>query len=102
MKAEEFLKRIKKDILSIDKNARIILFGSRARGDADQESDWDILILTSFHVNEENKKVFRYKLLDTEIETEQAISTLVYTKDSWRDYEVTPLYQNIEAEGIEL
>jgi len=101
LKTEEFLNKVKEDILSIDKNARIILFGSRARGDADQESDWDILILTSFPANEENKKVFRYKLLDTEIETEQAISTLVYTKDSWKDYQVTPLYQNIETEGIE-
>ena len=102
MKAEKFLKKVKEDILSIDKNARVILFGSRARGEARRESDWDILILTSFPVTEKNKKIFRYKLMDTEIETEQTISTLVYKKDHWKDYEITPLYRNIEMEGIEL
>ena len=52
------LKKIKKIILSaaekhgidIDK---IILFGSRARGDYKKESDWDILIVTKSSLNRE-------------------------------------------------
>ena len=54
----------------------VILFGSRARGDFGKESDWDLLILTSIPATEENKRIFRYHLLDIELETEQAISTL--------------------------
>ena len=35
---------VKEKILEIDKNAEVILFGSRARGDFHEESDWDFLV----------------------------------------------------------
>jgi len=37
---------IRKNVDEIDDNAEIILYGSRARGDERQDSDWDILVLT--------------------------------------------------------
>ena len=48
---EETLKKIRKVIVEIAKNHgikidKIILFGSRARGDHSKDSDWDILIVT--------------------------------------------------------
>lgn len=33
--------RIRGEIKKIDPKAKVILFGSRARGDAKRESDWD-------------------------------------------------------------
>jgi len=47
---EESLKVIKKEIEDVVRNLaykleRIILFGSRARGDHKKESDWDILVV---------------------------------------------------------
>jgi len=37
--------RIKQNIDAIDPNAEAYLFGSRARGNEDTDSDWDVLIL---------------------------------------------------------
>ena len=99
---EEILFKIKKTVSELDPEARVILFGSRARGDYGKESDWDLLILTSIPATEENKRNFRYHLLDIELETEQAISTLIHHHDHWKNYSVTPLYEIIEKEGLEV
>lgn len=37
---------VKNQLLLVDGTASVILFGSRARGDAANDSDWDFLILT--------------------------------------------------------
>jgi predicted nucleotidyltransferase len=89
-------------VKSVDPKARVILFGSRARGDHKRNSDWDFLILTSFRVDENGKRQIREKLIDTELEAEEVISTLIFAQDQWANYQVTPLYQNITKEGIVL
>jgi predicted nucleotidyltransferase len=99
---KEILFKIKKTVSELDPGARVILFGSRARGDYGKESDWDLLILTSIPATEENKRNFRYHLLDIELETEQAISTLIHHHDHWKKFSVTPLYEIIEKEGLEV
>jgi predicted nucleotidyltransferase len=48
---KEILAQIKKAILAIVPDAQVYLFGSRARGDWHDESDWDILVLTQETVN---------------------------------------------------
>lgn len=99
---KEILFKIKNAVTELDPDARIILFGSRARGDSGKESDWDLLILTRIPATEENKRNLRYHLLDIELETEQSISTLIHHHDQWRNYSITPLYDVIEKEGIEV
>jgi hypothetical protein len=51
-------RRIRTCIDPIDPKAKEIIFGSRARGDAKKESDWDILILTEFPVTYEIERSF--------------------------------------------
>jgi predicted nucleotidyltransferase len=46
---------VKEAIKSIDPKAKVILFGSKARGDDKSSSDWDFLVLTSTSVDEKNK-----------------------------------------------
>jgi len=44
-KRDQIVKEVQKRILASAPEARIILYGSRARGDAREDSDWDFLIL---------------------------------------------------------
>jgi predicted nucleotidyltransferase len=58
-------KMIKKTVLNTAKKydvqvERIILFGSRARGDYKEDSDWDILIVTENRLDDEVKYRFIY------------------------------------------
>ena len=102
MNPEELTYQVKESIKSIDPKARVILFGSHARGDHRNTSDWDFLILTSLHANESLKRRIREKLIDTELEAEQVISTLIYSQERWSDYQITALYKNITKDGVEL
>ncbi len=102
-KDNNIVKRIRTSIKEIDPNAQIIIFGSRARGDAKEESDWDILILTSYPVSTEIERAFRNNLFDLEIETGEVFSTFVYQKHIWNTkHKVTPLYRNIKREGVRI
>ena len=92
---------IRNTISSIDPKAEVILYGSRARGDERNDSDWDILILTDYSVNLQTERKFRDKLYDLELETGEPFSVFAYSKSEWRSKQrITPFYQNVVQEGI--
>ncbi len=100
-RTENITGRIRNEIKSIDPTAQVILFGSRARGDARQDSDWDILILIKDTVTTEIERSFRYRLFDLELETGEVFSTFVYNTDTWnKKHKVTPFYRSIKQEGV--
>jgi uncharacterized protein len=93
--------KFKTSIKGIDPNAQVIVFGSRARGDAKEDSDWDILILTSMPVSMEVEKSFRNILFELEIETGEVFSTFVYQKKIWNTrHRLTPFYKNVMTDGV--
>jgi len=94
--------RIKNTIHEKDPKALAYLFGSRARGDFKPDSDWDILILVdAVHVTNEIEDNFRVALYEIELESDQIISTFIYTKDYWRNTLIySPLYKTVNKEGI--
>jgi len=61
-KKTEILKQIKAYTRSIEPQSEVVLFGSRARHEANEESDWDILILTPYPVDLKTEQKFRHKL----------------------------------------
>jgi len=86
---------------SIDNNAEVILYGSRARGDERKDSDWDILILTDYSVDPSQERRFRDKLYDLELETGEPFSVFVYSKNEWQTKQrITPFFFNVTHEGI--
>jgi uncharacterized protein len=100
-------KIIEKIISIANKNypdSEIYLYGSRARGDSKELSDWDILIL----LNQEKLSFdTETKLMDDfyelELETGEIFSPLIYSKSDWNfRHNITPLYENIEKEGIKI
>ncbi|MEN8157324.1 MAG: nucleotidyltransferase domain-containing protein [Bacteroidota bacterium] len=96
------LTTVKSKITEIDPDARIILFGSRARGDFYEDSDWDFLILTKLSVNQDLKNRISDSLFETELETENVLTGLVHNMDSWSSYSNTPVFKNISRDGIEI
>ena len=76
--------KIKDAILQENSDAKVILYGSRARGRALQESDWDILLLLNKPtVNFKDEQKIRHKLFDIALEKGESISTFVYSKREW-------------------
>ncbi|MCK4815543.1 nucleotidyltransferase domain-containing protein [bacterium] len=101
---ESILIKIKNIILEKEPDARIILYGSRARGDSQTESDWDILILLNKdEVDKKMEQSFRHFLFDLELEIGEPISVFVYSKMEWENkYSVTPYYKQIKSEGVSI
>jgi len=97
---QHILSSIKFIALEVDEQAEVVLFGSRARGDFREDSDWDVLILLEKPVNEPLKRRLRDRIFDLELETDTVISTLIENKTDWADYAITPLFQNVAKEGV--
>ena len=104
VKRQDILNRIKTGITGKDPSAIVYLYGSRARGDYREDSDWDILVITS-----KDKVTFDYEydlrdpIFDVELESGQIISLLVYSKSDWvNKMPYSPLFININKEGLRI
>lgn len=100
--SQTILHDIKRAVLSVDKNADILLFGSRARGDFNGDSDWDVLVLTNEQVNDDFHSKLFSALLPIQIKHEIIISPIIRTRIVWNHSMHTDLYINIHQEGIVL
>ncbi|MBO0930683.1 nucleotidyltransferase domain-containing protein [Fibrella aquatilis] len=98
----EFLQAVKRSVLEIDPQAEVWLFGSRARGDARPDSDWDFLVLTEKHVNWGFKSQVRDQLYEIGFRTNHIISTVIQSTTDSPFWMVTELYQNVVEEGKKL
>lgn len=89
-------------IKNIDDDADVILYGSRARGDAEPESDYDLIIITNDEVTLEKEDVFRKQLFPIELETGCVLTVFLTNREDWNSplYCAMPLYQNIKKDGI--
>jgi predicted nucleotidyltransferase len=81
----------------------VILFGSRARGEADPESDMDVLVVMS-SVDAATRKLVRHLAVEVWLEHGIYVSTRVWSQAHWGRLERlrTLLYQNIRRDGIDL
>jgi|ERR1039457_7116174 predicted nucleotidyltransferase len=99
---KEVTERIKAKIMEKDPTAEVILFGSHARGDANKDSDWDILILVNIkNFEKDMERAYRDPITAIEVDIEESIQTIIIPKDDWESRHVpTPFYQNIKKQGI--
>ena len=101
---KEILAEIKRRINETEPDAQVFLYGSYARGDANEESDIDLLILVDKkQMDYDEKMKIENPLYRLGFETGLIISPLVKTKNNWEEkFFFTPLYYNIKREGIEI
>ena len=98
---EKILTMVKTAVSSIDPNAALILYGSYARGDYNENSDIDLLVLINKEkVTRADQKKIKYPLYDIEFENGIIISPIVFSKKDWETkHRKTPFYENIYKEG---
>ena len=100
-KREKILAMVKTTVSSIDPNADLILYGSYARGDYNENSDIDLLVLINKEtVTRADQKRIKYPLYDIEFETGTIISPMVFSKkERETKHRKTPFYESITKEG---
>jgi predicted nucleotidyltransferase len=87
----------------VPKGAIVILFGSRARGDAREDSDWDVLILLDKErITSQDIDDYSYPLRELGWDYNQCINTILYTKRDWESSIISPFRENVTEDGIRL
>ncbi len=82
---------------------KIILFGSRARGDERPDSDWDVLVLLDKkRISLDDIDNVSYPLRELGWNYDTDINTILYTVNDWNNSSFTPFYKNVMKEGIVL
>lgn len=79
------------------------LFGSRARNDAQDNSDWDILVLVDkSKLDEADHERYAYPFWMLGWKMGAMIHPVIYTLADWKCRKGTPFYDNVETDGIPL
>lgn len=96
MKAiDEFVKALNE--LSGERVKKIILFGSVARGDFDEESDIDLLVVGDVRVEDVSRITSRIL-----VEYGEVISAIVRTEDEMKGRKSFSFYKTVLKEGVEI
>lgn len=93
------IRSIAKEVIPSD--GQLFIYGSRARGDANEDSDWDLLIILDKEKVEQSDYdniVFPLTLLGWE--NGQSVVPIIYTKKEWENCAFLPFYKNVEKDKV--
>jgi predicted nucleotidyltransferase len=94
---DEFARRIRSQFG--ESCRRILLFGSRARGTARPDSDFDMMILVDRATDEVHRRV-QDIAFEMALEFDSAISPVVFEARQYESDRYEPLFVNVRREGI--
>jgi len=100
----DLLQRCKQAIRAVVPDADVILYGSRARGDAREDSDYDLLVLVDRPADVELQKQLISSTYPLELESGAVLTLTAYSRDLWnsRLYKAMPFHENVDREGVVL
>ena len=102
MKRAELLERVKQAVHEVEPEADIVLYGSRARGEAHSESDWDFLIWLDGVVDDARTDAIRHRLYEVEWDCDEVLCSIVRSRKDWDSslQQVTPFAKILREQGI--
>lgn len=80
----------------------VTLFGSKARGESEEYSDIDLLIVTDKEVDSRLERGIFDDAYDIELEYEIIFGLIIRSNVMWKKIEETPLGYNINKEGVHI
>jgi len=83
----------------LPKGSSLYLYGSRARGDFHEDSDWDLLLLLD-KLKEESDDfaLYAYPIMERGFDLWQYFSVHTYTKDQWYNGPHSMFFYNVEQD----
>lgn len=98
------LAQCREAVWAIVPSAEVILYGSRARGDARTDSDYDLLVLVDGEVDWRLEDRIRQRLYPLELVTGAVLTVHAYSRRAWDSplYRAMPFTQRVERDGIVL
>ena len=104
MEQSEVIKRIKELAAQIlPEGSSLWLYGSRARGDAHPDSDYDLLILLNKDsITSNDWDTFAFPLCKMGWGICAEISPHIYPRKDWNTWDFVPFHDNVEEEKLVL
>lgn len=98
---EDMIKAMRNVLNGIDPTVQAILFGSRARGDAEEDSDWDVLVLINKpRVSLSDYDKYSYPLRELGWDMDEIINPVLFSTKEWNENHFTMFNHNVMNEGI--
>ena len=88
----------------LPQNAHVYLFGSRARNNAQENSDWDMLLLLEKPKREFSNDFdcYAWPLVEIGLEYGQVLNFSIHTMTDWEKGKWHPFYKNVMNERIKI
>jgi predicted nucleotidyltransferase len=80
---------------TLPKGSALFLYGSRARGDSREGSDWDLLLLLEKKGDDDFRR-YAYPIIERGFDLLQYFSVHTYSKEEWYDAPHPMFYYNVE------